>query len=44
VDSGLKVRVARSLMTGVRGTSFVNTILNRVYTRMGLVVIEGLGG
>ncbi|GFM95116.1 RNA-dependent RNA polymerase [viral metagenome] len=31
-DSGLIMLVVRSLMTGMRGTSLVNTVLNRVYS------------
>jgi hypothetical protein len=40
VQSGLILQVARSMMTGIRGTSFVNTMLNRVYTKMAQVYTE----
>ncbi|UXE43264.1 RNA-dependent RNA polymerase [Phytophthora fragariae fusagravirus 1] len=44
VDSGITMRARRSLMTGIRGTSFVNTYLNRVYTRMAERWIYEAGG
>ncbi|AEX87902.1 RNA-dependent RNA polymerase [Phytophthora infestans RNA virus 3] len=43
-ESGVTAKVKRSLMTGVRGTSFVNTILNHVYTEMAREYALRLGG